>query len=188
MYHSDYESDYESRIPVIWKPSYSDSEEKDFKFRRVQPIIPEPTAKPERKPSPPCPHSWETHDQVDRLEQELKTRKYISVKTMKVEQLSQKLEKLTRETSSQRREERRENKVLPTTDLSKGKKQNNILMKDKEPSKPIESRSQLSNQAWEQVTDKVRQWAASHTISSEWKPNQEDENDASKVNRSFKGK
>ena len=33
MYHSDYESDLEGRIPIVWRPSQSDSEEVEESFR-----------------------------------------------------------------------------------------------------------------------------------------------------------
>ena len=36
MYHSDYESDLDGRIPVVWRPSQSDSEEVEENFRWVR--------------------------------------------------------------------------------------------------------------------------------------------------------
>ena len=200
MYHSDYESDYESRIPVIWKPCHSDSEEKDFNFRRVQPIIQHPRAKPERKPSPPCPHRWETHDEVDQLEKELKTKKSISARTIRMEKLSQELEKKTTETTftSQKRESH-QNKELPTTEQkSKNKeeilKMNNENLQNQKRSANVPKLSEnsrfldqkspvykkfsynitnhVNKQVTEQVTEEVRQWA-SQIYSSERKIDQQ---------------
>ena len=192
MYHSDYESDYESRIPVIWKPCHSDSEEKDFNFRRVQPIIQHPRKKPDRKPSPPCPHRWETHDEVDQLEKELKTKKSISARTIRMEKLSQELEKKTTETTftSQKRESLH-NKELPTTEqknknkeekrkmnnehgVQKSTEQSRFLNQNSPVLKKLSSNitNQVNRQVTEQVTEEVRQWA-SQIYSSERKINQQ---------------
>ena len=41
MYHSDYESDLEGRIPVYWKPAHSDSEDLDVTHRSIRPVLTE---------------------------------------------------------------------------------------------------------------------------------------------------
>ena len=73
--HSDYESDWDaSPIPPKWRPSHSDTEDLGFgsmKYRRVKPQLKSGNKSGEGKrpqPSPPCPHQWESHDDIARLE------------------------------------------------------------------------------------------------------------------------
>ena len=74
IYHSDYESDWDaSPIPPKWRPCHSDTEDlgPSMKYRSVKPKL-----KPGKKtigsgkpqPSPPCPHQWESHEDIARLE------------------------------------------------------------------------------------------------------------------------
>ena len=72
MYHSDYESDLEGRIPVRWRPSHSDNEDADLNFRRIRPVLKEGKGDTERRPSPPCPHQWESHEDIARMQEQLK--------------------------------------------------------------------------------------------------------------------
>ncbi len=73
MYHSDYESDLEGPIPSRWRAYASDSEDtKLLVYRRVQPVLDRRGPKKERKQSPPCPHVWESHEDIARLERDLK--------------------------------------------------------------------------------------------------------------------
>ena len=74
MYHSDYETDLECSIPAKWKAYCSDTEG-HYRYKRVS--APKnaggKTGVPkERQKSPPCPHVWESHEEIDRLEQKLK--------------------------------------------------------------------------------------------------------------------
>ena len=79
MYHSDYESDLEGPIPSKWRSYCSDTEDNNRiqKYRKVKPklvrkseIVPS-----ERKPSPPCPHKWESHETIEKLEEQLRNKK-----------------------------------------------------------------------------------------------------------------
>ena len=54
-----------------------------------------PGCRPERKISPPCPHQWESHEDIDKLEAELKQKKVkTSADSIKKEKLGEKLESL----------------------------------------------------------------------------------------------
>ena len=77
MYHSDYESDFEGSIGVRWRSAVSDTEDVDPRYRKVQPILSRgfKGKSTERNPSPPCPHQWESHEDIDKLENELKTKR-----------------------------------------------------------------------------------------------------------------
>ena len=99
MYHSDYESDFDGRIPVRWRPSsagrggyHSDTSDAqnprpDQNYRRVQlPSSHWKTASARSRQraasamagaisSPPCPHQWESHEEIARLEASLNTGK-----------------------------------------------------------------------------------------------------------------
>ena len=74
MYHSDYESDFEGNIGVKWRAYQSDTEEWDIHYRKVKPVLSKGFSNTnlERRPSPPCPHKWESHEDIDKLESELK--------------------------------------------------------------------------------------------------------------------
>lgn len=77
MYHSDYESDFEGNIGVKWRSAISDTEDMDPAYRKVVPRLSRgfTEERSERKPSPPCPHQWESHEDIDKLEQKLKTKR-----------------------------------------------------------------------------------------------------------------
>ena len=74
--HSDYESDWDaSPIPPKWRPSHSDTEDLGFGSMKYRPVKPQlksgnksGSGKPRPQPSPPCPHQWESHDDIARLE------------------------------------------------------------------------------------------------------------------------
>ena len=79
MYHSDYESDLESPIKTTWRPYHSDTEDLEAfaKFRSVKPKlkIAAATTSSSRKTNadePPCPHQWESHEDIEKLERELR--------------------------------------------------------------------------------------------------------------------
>ena len=81
MYYSDYESDFEGNIGVKWRASQSDTEDLDNLYRKVHPVLSKgfkKQQKPERQPSPPCPHKWESHDEIDQLASELRKPKRVS--------------------------------------------------------------------------------------------------------------
>ena len=65
MYHSDYESDWEGSIKPKWRAYNSDTEH-DSVYRNVKPKLKD-VKKRERKPSPPCPHKWESHDDIEKF-------------------------------------------------------------------------------------------------------------------------
>ena len=79
MYHSDYESDLESPIKATWRPYHSDTEDLEAKFRSVKPKL-KATASSRlqnRKTNaaseePPCPHQWESHEDIEKLEREMR--------------------------------------------------------------------------------------------------------------------
>ena len=70
MYHSDYESDWEGNIKPKWRAYNSDTEH-DLVYKKVKPNLKEVRQRKDRKPSPPCPHKWESHEEIERLEAEL---------------------------------------------------------------------------------------------------------------------
>ena len=74
MYYSDYESDFEGNIGVKWRSAISDTEDMDPAYRKVVPSLSRgfTRERSERKPSPPGPHQWESHEDIDKLEQKLK--------------------------------------------------------------------------------------------------------------------
>lgn len=76
MYHSDYESDWDGPpiVPTKWRSYHSDTEDYWPQYRSVKPKL-RMTASmrnAERKPSPPCPHKWESHEEIERLEREMR--------------------------------------------------------------------------------------------------------------------
>lgn len=74
MYHSDYyDSDWDaSPIPPKWKPCHSDTEDlQPMKYRSVKPKLKSSEKKP-RSVSPPCPHVWESHEDIEKLEKSLR--------------------------------------------------------------------------------------------------------------------
>ena len=79
MYHSDYESDLEGPIPAKWRSYNSDTDEgnKLLKYRKVKPKLPcrNDRLTKERNPSPPCPHKWESHEEIEKLEEKLRKKK-----------------------------------------------------------------------------------------------------------------
>ena len=79
MYYSDYESDFESNIGVKWRGTQSDTEDTEFFYKKVRPVLSKGFSQQtlERKPSPPCPHQWESHEDIDRLENEIRKRKLL---------------------------------------------------------------------------------------------------------------
>ena len=95
MYHSDYESDFEGRIPVRWKSCHSDTEDTVAGFRVVKPRLKTNSSRrqPERKVSPPCPHQWESHEDIELLEKEMKKKRpLVSSTVIKKENLTTKIE------------------------------------------------------------------------------------------------
>ena len=92
MYHSDYESDLEGPIPVKWRAAYSDTEDSELSYRRVTPKLKKGLNQrnEERKRSPPCPHMWESHEEIEKLENELKNtrRNQIIMKTREKNKVS----------------------------------------------------------------------------------------------------
>ena len=74
MYYSDYESDFEGNIGVRWRGTQSDAEDIDSLYRKVKPILSKGFSQQslDRKPSPPCPHQWESHEDIDILQEEIK--------------------------------------------------------------------------------------------------------------------
>ena len=77
MYHSDYESDFEGTIRVKWRAAQSDTEDSDFIYKRVHPELRRgfKQRNQERKASPPCPHMWESHEDIEKMENEMKNQK-----------------------------------------------------------------------------------------------------------------
>ena len=78
MYHSDYESDLEGPIPSKWRSGYysdTDGNNRIHKYRKIKPklVKKNENTSSERKPSPPCPHKWESHETIEKLEQQLRT-------------------------------------------------------------------------------------------------------------------
>lgn len=128
MYFSDYESDWGNnslRLPVRWQSSFSDNEDgystyrfsekkkfyiisnkidKSFCYFNRKVKAPKLTAKrvEERHPSPPCPHKWESHEEIDKLEQSLKHSNIKSTsKSIKREYIQETIEKtIAKETFS----------------------------------------------------------------------------------------
>ena len=99
MYHSDYESDFEGNIGVKWRSAVSDTEDTDPRYKKVRPVLTQGFSRKskERNPSPPCPHQWESHEDIDKLENQLKTkRRLVNV----VRQYDRKEEILTTEETS----------------------------------------------------------------------------------------
>ena len=78
MYHSDYESDLEGPIPSKWRSYCSDTEDNNRiqKYRKVKPklVRKSENVPSERKPSPPCPHKWESHETIEKLEEQLRNK------------------------------------------------------------------------------------------------------------------
>ena len=77
MYHSDYESDWDaSPIPPKWRPCHSDTEDLvgASKYRSVKPKLKQgrQRSNEKRPPSPPCPHQWESHEDIENLEKSLR--------------------------------------------------------------------------------------------------------------------
>ena len=74
MYYSDYESDFEGNIGVKWRATHSDNEDLDIFYRKVKPSLSKGFSqqKFERQDSPPCPHKWESHEDIEKLEREMK--------------------------------------------------------------------------------------------------------------------
>ena len=76
MYHSDYESDLESPIKTTWRPYHSDTEDLEAKFRSVKPKLKAAFSRPNRRTNaseePPCPHQWESHEDIEKLEREMR--------------------------------------------------------------------------------------------------------------------
>ena len=107
MYHSDYESDLECSIPAKWRSYNSDTEEgsKVGRYRKVKLKLPKENEKSEseRKPSPPCPHKWESHEDIEKLEEQLRNKRsdfLEQVALLKSAKLSNTLEKKVTTTSS----------------------------------------------------------------------------------------
>ena len=77
--HSDYDSDWEaSPIPPKWRPCHSDTEESTptLRYRSVKPKLRAASVghvEP-RPASPPCPHQWESHEDIENLERSLRQR------------------------------------------------------------------------------------------------------------------
>ena len=63
----------EDKIPVKWRPN-CDAEDRDIPgYRRVKPVLGQGRVeKEERIQSPPCPHVWETHEDIARIQEQLK--------------------------------------------------------------------------------------------------------------------
>ncbi len=106
MYHSDYDSDWDSGRPLPkWRPYYSDTE--DFmQFKSVKPKLMMTTSQrnnnKERRPSPPCPHKWESHEEIEKLEADLRKTKVrpATAKSIRAEHLQDTLENMTKSTTT----------------------------------------------------------------------------------------
>ncbi|XP_059093271.1 muscle M-line assembly protein unc-89-like isoform X2 [Tigriopus californicus] len=99
MYHSDYDTDWEGALPAKWKPCYSDAE--DLYYKRVRPQLDwnRNSRRPERNPSPPCPHKWESHEEIDKLVASLKDQRTDLRKEMqsiKTSHLTENIEEMTK--------------------------------------------------------------------------------------------
>ena len=76
MYHSDYDSDWESPIKSKWRPYHSDTEDlEQARFRSVKPKLKTPSKNvtkhlPEREIHGP--HHWESHEDIEKLEREIR--------------------------------------------------------------------------------------------------------------------
>lgn len=126
MYHSDYDTDWEGALPAKWKPCYSDAE--DLYYKRVKPKLDfkESSRSSERKPSPPCPHKWESHEEIKKLVASLKDQKTDLRKEMqsiKTSQLTENIEEMTR--------------TNVTTSISSSQQSSNKYLKPLPSSKPL---------------------------------------------------
>ena len=74
MYYSDYESDFDGNIGIRWRGAQSDTEDVDSSYRRVKPVLSKGFSQQslDRKPSPPCPHHWESHEEIDEIQREIR--------------------------------------------------------------------------------------------------------------------
>ena len=74
MYYSDYESDFDGSIGIRWRGAQSDTEDVDSSYRRVTPVLTKGFSQQslDRKPSPPCPHQWESHEDIDQIQREIR--------------------------------------------------------------------------------------------------------------------
>jgi hypothetical protein len=74
MYFSDYETDLEGHIAPKWKSCNSDNEGMEPFYRRmnIKMDLGSGRRKDERRTSPPCPHKWESHEDIEKLEMLLK--------------------------------------------------------------------------------------------------------------------
>ena len=102
MYHSDYESEWESaKMQTKWRPYHSDTEDLvEPKYRSVKPKLKSrgEAAKasehaPRRQPSPPCPHQWESHEDIENLQRELRRECSVKNTTLVSKHLEQCLQK-----------------------------------------------------------------------------------------------
>ena len=76
LYQSDYESDIDGGEPlkVKWRAYSSDSENvQQPKYRKVKPnLTAQRSTKRKRRISPPCPHKWESHEDIDQMLKDLR--------------------------------------------------------------------------------------------------------------------
>ena len=100
MYHSDYESEWESaKMQTKWRPYHSDTEDLvEPKYRSVKPKLKSKDLEHNRcrHPSPPCPHQWETHEDIENLQKELRkefVKKNTTTTTLVSTQFEQRLQK-----------------------------------------------------------------------------------------------
>merc|ERR1719507_191320 len=61
------------RLPRVWRPSQSDSEDVDegFRYRKIRPELTQKKGR-QRKDSPPCPHEWESHEDIAKMQEMLR--------------------------------------------------------------------------------------------------------------------
>ena len=97
MYHSDYESDFEGKIQPKWRPSVSDTEDSERSYRKIEPQLRQAVPMKDREQSPPCPHKWESHEDIEKLSQKLKMKKSrLNAQDIKRDQLEETIESFRR--------------------------------------------------------------------------------------------
>jgi hypothetical protein len=83
-----------------WRASASDNEDYDHSYKKIEPQLKDVSPPKERNPSPPCPHKWESHEEIERLTTELQNMKRTNqVDLIRRSQLEEKIETLRQSTN-----------------------------------------------------------------------------------------
>ncbi len=116
----------------------------------------------ERRPSPPCPHKWESHEEIEKLEKSLKRKSNFGqdLRSVKTSHLQDKLESSTSKVSLDRQQDIiKHQKSLPST-MFNGKQKSEI--------EENQFGETLSKSAKQQETETQEEFYSRSMITSSW--------------------